>query len=128
MEPREPVVTARIFRMISNDLREMNGAMLLSPYAASLSLRRTGLNFLFFTIPGVPRLPSPLLRSSAEAGRRSTPGYFLPPLPGLKFRLAGARQLFAKLRFIEQTAALTVTALRKSNLSVNCFPRVRMPL
>ena len=46
----------------------------LSAYAASLTLRRSGLNFLFFTAPGVPRLPSPLLRSSAEAGRRSTPG------------------------------------------------------
>ena len=53
--------------------------------------------FSFFTFPGVPRLPSPLLRSSAEADCRSTPGYYLPPLPGLKIRLACAR----KLQFIE---------------------------
>ena len=44
--------------------------------------------FSFLRYPGVPWLPSPLLRSSAEAGRRSTAGlYFIAPLRGSKIRL-----------------------------------------
>ena len=57
MEPRGPVVTARFFRVIFNGLREMNGAILLSPYAASLTLRRTGLYFLFFASRGSAAAP-----------------------------------------------------------------------
>ena len=54
------------------------------------SLRRSGLNFLFFTLPGVPRL------------RRSTAGLFYSAPPGLRIRLACARNFLFNFRFIVQ--------------------------
>ena len=69
MEPREPVVTARYFRQIANDLWGMNKATVLSPYAASLTLRRTGLNFIFFANRGSAATPlHPCLRAFAPIG------------------------------------------------------------
>ena len=61
----------------------------MSAYAASLTLRRSGLNFIFSPYPR-------LRRYAACLGLL----YFRPALRGLKFRSPTARNLFFNFRFI----------------------------
>ena len=67
----------------------MNKATVLSPYAASLTLRRTGLNFIF----------------SASRGSAASPLHRLPkscrPYRGFKFGFAIARKHPFNFQFIE---------------------------
>ena len=69
----------------------------MPPSSPSLMLRQLGLEFLFYASPGFhgSRLRVSLtLACYAVAGRRSTPGYLITPLPGLQIRRAFARNYF----------------------------------